>query len=131
MKIVETEADIAELNAGNIRAQTATVASIFTAALTAGKITAAEALISSATIPQLYATSIQAIGNTLDLSANQSVSIAVGNAVSAAVPVAVAGAMPGSRNYMPDGRNMKKAHVWNPQTIYCGTFICGADPHLP
>lgn len=82
-KIVETEADIAELNAGNIRAQTATVASIFTAALTAGKITAAEALISSATIPQLYATSIQAIGNTLDLSANQSVSIAVGSAVSA------------------------------------------------
>ena len=130
-KIVETEADIAELNAGNIRAQTATVASIFTAALTAGKITAAEALISSATIPQLYATSIQAIGDTLDLSANQSVSIAVGSAVSAAVPEAVAGAMPGSRNYMPDGRNMKKARVWNPQTIYCGTFICGADPHLP
>lgn len=130
-KIVETEADIAELNAGNIRAQTATVASIFTAALTAGKITAAEALISSATIPQLYATSIQAIGNTLDLSANQSVNIAVGSAVSAAVPVAVAGATPGSRNYMPDGRNMKKARVWNPQTIYCGSFICGADPHLP
>jgi len=88
-KIVETEADIAELNAGNIRAQSAVVAEIFTTALTAEKISASEAFMASATVPELYVTALKAIGDTLDISANQGVRIVVGNAVADAVPGAV------------------------------------------
>ena len=84
-KIVETEADIAELNAGNIRAQSAVVSEIFTAALTAEKISASEAFVASATIPELRVAALKAVGDTLDISANQSVSIAVGAAVNEVV----------------------------------------------
>lgn len=79
-QIVATDANIRDLNAQSLRAQQATITEIFTTALTAGKITASEALIASATIPTLYATTIKAIGDSLDLSANQSVNIIVGNA---------------------------------------------------
>lgn len=78
LQIVETDMNVASLNAQNIRAQSAIIAEIFTQALTAGKITAAEALIASATIPVLYATAIQSIGGSLDLSANESIKLLVG-----------------------------------------------------
>ena len=97
-RIVETEADIAELDAGNIRAQSAAVAEIFTAALTAGKITAGEAFVASATIPQLYATAIRALGDSLDISANESVRIVVGEAVD--------GLRVGGRNYLRGSKTM-------------------------
>ena len=93
-KIVETEADIAELNAGNIRAQSAVVAEIFTTALTAEKISASEAFMASATVPELYVTAIQAIGDSLDLSANESIKLIVGN-----VKI-------GGRNYLPYSKDM-------------------------
>lgn len=77
-QIVETDMNVRDLNATYLKAHQATIASIFTAALTAGKITAAEALIASATIPALYTASIQAIGNELDLTANRSINLIVG-----------------------------------------------------
>ena len=97
-RIVETEADIAELDAGNIRAQSAAVAEIFTAALTAGRITAGEAFVASAAIPQLYATAIRALGDSLDISANESVRIVVGEAVD--------GLRVGGRNYLRGSKTM-------------------------
>lgn len=77
-QIVETDANIGELNAQNIQAQSAVIAEIFTGALTAGKITAAEAMLASATIPALYADTIRAIGETIDISANDSIILSAG-----------------------------------------------------
>lgn len=77
-QIVETNANIKNLNAQNIKAASAIIDTIVTNALTAGKITATDALIASATIPTLYTTAIKAIGDTLDLSANESITLIVG-----------------------------------------------------
>lgn len=77
-QIVETNMNVANLNASNLQASSAVINQILTTALTAGKITAAEAMIASATIPALYTSTIQAIGNSLDLSANQSIKLLVG-----------------------------------------------------
>lgn len=77
-QIVETAINVQDLNAENIRGQSAIISEIFTDALTAGKITAAEAMLATATIPSLYATTITALGNTLDLSANDSITMSVG-----------------------------------------------------
>lgn len=79
-QIVETTANIESLNAQNIKAASAVIGSIFTDALTAGKITAGQALISSATIPELYVTAIKALGNTIDISANKSIDLQLGAA---------------------------------------------------
>ena len=76
-QIVDTSANINGLNAQSIKGQSAIIDQIVTTSLTAGKITAMDALIASATIPTLYATSIQAIGNSLDLSANESIRLAI------------------------------------------------------
>ena len=78
-QIVETNMNVGSLNATNLQASSAVINQILTTALTAEKITAADALIASATIPTLYATTIKAIGDTLDLSANQSIKAIVGN----------------------------------------------------
>ena len=76
--IVDTTANIASLNSENIQAQNAVFGDILTAALTASKITAQEALIASATVPVFYTTAITAIGATLDLSANETIRLMVG-----------------------------------------------------
>ena len=81
--IVDTSANFADLTAQNIKGNEAIFQTILAQSLTAGKLTAGEALIASATIPTLYATSIQAIGNSLDLSANESISLIVGGNVQA------------------------------------------------
>lgn len=93
-QIVETEAVIDELNSTNIRAQSAIMSTIFTAALQAEVISASQAFLASATIPQLYATSIAAIGDSLDLSANESIKLVVG------------GVKVGGRNYMRYSKDM-------------------------
>lgn len=80
LPVVETNMNVGSLNASNVQASGAVINEILAGALSAGQITAADALIASATIPALYAVSIQAIGDTLDLSANESVRIAVGEA---------------------------------------------------
>lgn len=81
--IVDTSANFANLTAQNIKGNEAIFQTILAQSMTAGKLTAGEALIASATIPTLYATSIQAIGNSLDLSANESISLIVGGNVQA------------------------------------------------
>lgn len=81
--IVDTSANFADLTAQNIKGNEAIFQTILAQSLTAGKLTAGEAMIASATIPTLYATSIQAIGNSLDLSANESISLIVGGNVQA------------------------------------------------
>ena len=77
-QITETNLNVGNLNATTIQGSSAVINQILTIALNAEKITAADALIASATIPALYATSIRAIGDNLDLSANKSVQIMVG-----------------------------------------------------
>ena len=78
-QIVETSMNVGNLNATTIQGSSAVINEILTVALNADKITAADALIASATIPALYATSIKAIGDNLDLSANESIKSMVGD----------------------------------------------------
>ena len=85
--IVDTSANFADLTAQNIKGNEAIFQTILAQSMTAGKLTAGEAMIASATIPTLYATSIQAIGNSLDLSANQSIQLTVKKAVGYRVEV--------------------------------------------
>lgn len=77
-QIVETQMNVADLNASNLQASSAVINQILTTALTAEKITAADALIASATIPTLYVTSINAIANNMDISANQTIQLLLG-----------------------------------------------------
>lgn len=100
--IVETQAHIADLSAGTLRAQSAVIAGLFTAALEAGSITAGQAFLASAAIPELRVTAIRALSDTLELSANESVRAVVGGAVDEAV----GGIRVGSRNYMRHSQNM-------------------------
>src|SRR5699024_10217501 len=76
-QIVASTANVASLNATTIKASQAIIATIFTESLTAGKITAGDALIASATIPTLYVTSLKAIGDSIDISANGSIELVV------------------------------------------------------
>jgi hypothetical protein len=71
--IVETTINVRDLNAQNINGSSAIITEIFTDALTAGKITAGQAMIASATIPELYTTAIKAIGDSIDLTANTTI----------------------------------------------------------
>lgn len=66
-QIIETTMNVGSLNATNLQANSAVINQILTTALTAEKITAADALIASATIPELYVTTIRAIGESLEL----------------------------------------------------------------
>lgn len=77
-QIVETGMNVAELNATNLQASSAAINQILTQALTAQKITAADAMIASATIPTLYTVAISAIGEHLDLSANNTIRLLLG-----------------------------------------------------
>ena len=70
-KIIETTALIDDLNATNLRAQGAIIADIFTDALNAHQINASQAMLASATIPELYVTAINALGSTLSINAGQ------------------------------------------------------------
>lgn len=76
--IVETTANVQSLNAQTVKASSAIIGDILTGALVAEKITAGEALIASATIPTLYVTAINAIGNHIDISANDSITFLTG-----------------------------------------------------
>ena len=83
-QILADEVNAQSLNGSTVRAQQAILATVFTDALTAGKITANQAVMASASVPALYTTAITALGNSLDLQANQSVNILVGEAQAAA-----------------------------------------------
>ena len=76
-QIVETSMNVGSLNATNLQANSAVINQILTTALSAEKITAADALIASATIPALYVTAVQAIGGSIDFGANESIRLLV------------------------------------------------------
>lgn len=77
-QIVATTANVDALNATDIKAQSAIISSIFTGALQAGKISAQEAFLASATIPELRVTALKALGDTLDISANEQIRLLAG-----------------------------------------------------
>ena len=75
--IIETTLNVRDLNAQTIKGSSAIITEIFTDALTAGKITAGQAMIASATIPELSATVIRAIGESIDISANSTIQLLI------------------------------------------------------
>ena len=147
--IVASGVNVAALDAGDIRAQSAVISRVFAAALSAGQISASEAFLASATIPELYATAVNALGGALTLSAEESIRMMVGEAVR--------GGSAGARNYLRDSRALlgvrqtalRTARVsvtratgrwrWHYRRCgaffagnyvvharRCGTFVCGA-----
>lgn len=72
-QILASTANIGSLNATTVKASQAILTTIFTESLTAGVITAGEALIASARIPTLYVTALNAIGGSINLTANESI----------------------------------------------------------
>lgn len=76
-QIVASTANVGSLNATTVKASQAILATIFTESLDAGVITAGEALIASAKIPALYVTALNAIGGSINLSANESITALV------------------------------------------------------
>ena len=76
-QIVTTTVNAESIHGSTITAQQGILNAILTQALTAGQITAGQALIASATVPTLYATSIQAIGNSLTFTANERIQFIV------------------------------------------------------
>lgn len=77
-QIVETTINAERLSAATIKGDSAIIAEIFTQALTAGKITAAEAMLATAAIPALYTTSVEAMGNSMTFSANERIQFILG-----------------------------------------------------
>ena len=84
-KIVETEIAVGDLDGENVRALHGVFQTLVAAALEAGQINAVTAMIGTATIPELYATSIRALSDDLDLSANESITLRVNSEASQAV----------------------------------------------
>ena len=76
--VVDSDVDIPAMNGGQIAGSSAVISTILTDALTAGKITAGQALIASAEIPELYTTAINAIGNSIDITANSTIQMLIG-----------------------------------------------------
>lgn len=82
-QIVASTINAEAINGSTVTAQQAVLNTVLTQALTAGKITAVEAMLASATVPTLYATSIKALGDSIDISANQQIQLIVGNVTQA------------------------------------------------
>ena len=82
-QIVATTINAEAINGSTVTAQQAILNTVLTQALTAGKITAVEAMLASATVPTLYATSIKALGDSIDISANQQIQLIVGSVAQA------------------------------------------------
>ena len=82
-QIVATTINAEAINGSTVTAQQAVLNTVLTQALTAGKITAVEAMLASATVPTLYATSIKALGDSIDISANQQIQLIVGSVAQA------------------------------------------------
>ncbi len=76
--IASTQLSAELISGGTLQANEAQLATILAGALTAGQITAAEAMLAAATVPQLAVTAIAAIGNSIDLSANDTIQMLVG-----------------------------------------------------
>ena len=82
-QIVATAINAESINGQSIAAEEAILNTVLTQALNAGKITAVEAMIASASIPTLYAASIKSLGDSIDISANESITLLVGDVAGA------------------------------------------------
>ena len=78
-QIVAATINAASLNGQMVNAQQGAFNAILTAALTAGQITANDALLASASIPMLYVSAIRSLGDSIDISANRSITLLVGD----------------------------------------------------
>lgn len=78
-KIVETSAVINDVSGETLNYNTGHFANLITSTLETGYISATEALLGSATIPKLNTTAINAIGNSMTLSANETIRVIVGD----------------------------------------------------
>lgn len=96
-QIVTETVNARSLNGQTVKASEAILNTILTSALTAGQITANEAMIASASIPMLYTTSLKALGDSLDISANQSINFLIGEFDSMRI---------GTRNYIRESRHL-------------------------
>ena len=80
-------------------------------------ISASQAFLASATVPELYVTSITAIGDSMDLSANESINLIVG------------GIKVGGRNYMRYSRDMVQGDnfgfLYEDGDPICDDFLVG------
>ena len=77
--VTETTVNAQAITGETVSAQEAVIGALLTSALNAGTITASEALLASASIPMLYAASIRSLGETIDIRANQSITMMAGN----------------------------------------------------
>lgn len=77
-QIVEETINAQTITGKYVSAEEATFNRVLAAALEAGKITASEALLASASIPMLYVTSIKSLGDTIDISANETIKLQAG-----------------------------------------------------
>ncbi len=77
-QIVEENINVQTLTAENVFSNNATFIELFTDLLTAGKISAAEAALASAKIPELYTTAVNALGDSMSFSANKTIQLLLG-----------------------------------------------------
>ena len=96
-QIVQEAVNARDLNGQTVKASEAILNTILTSALTAGQITANEALIASASIPTLYTVSLKALGDSLDISANRSINFIVGQLDDMRI---------GTRNYIRQSKSL-------------------------
>lgn len=78
--IVDTAIDIEEIDERTMVDAETGLATLYVAALSAGRITATEAFLGSARIPSIEATTINAIGENMNLRANRSIQLELGAA---------------------------------------------------
>lgn len=75
---LETSVNVGALDAKDVRAESAILSTLLSEALTAGRITAGDALLASASIPQLYTSAVQALGDGMEFSANRTIKMILG-----------------------------------------------------
>ena len=129
-QIVATTANVESLNASTVKAESAILSSIFTAALTAGKVSAQEAFLASATVPELRVTALKAVGDSIDLSANHQIRSMVSDiadAKSAAEDVEIGGRnlLRGTRDF--DGGGWMNRESWTEDGKYQDLTVLKKD----
>lgn len=131
-QIVADAVNAYSLNGASVSASQAILGTVLANALTAGKITAGEAVVACASIPALYTTAITSLGNSLDLTANQSVNLLVGGAQASAdaaqatadAAEATAALVRGVFSFDTDGlRTRMSGSKWSTLTAEDGFYI--------
>lgn len=78
-QIVEDAVNADSIAGRTVQAAEAVLGTVLTRALNAGQITASDALLASASIPALYVTSVAALGERIDISANAAITMLAGS----------------------------------------------------